>query len=143
MKAVTPSTDSPLAPQPRLLRELCCAPLLAGELSEDDADFLARALRTLGDPVRLRILGRIRTRRRAETTTTELSEHLGLTQPTVSHHLGTLHDMGFLTRRRDGRRTWYGIEPAAFETLQQLLDPAPGDPRRESQPPDGDTYDHE
>ncbi|MFK5634417.1 MULTISPECIES: ArsR/SmtB family transcription factor [unclassified Ornithinimicrobium] len=124
MNAATASTHSP-AGVPRLLSALCCAPLLAAELSEDDADFLARALRTLGDPVRLRILGRIRTRPAAETTTSDLSHHLGLTQPTVSHHLGTLHEMGFLTRRRAGRQTWYRIEPAAFESLQQLLDPAP------------------
>lgn len=107
------------------LIELCCSPLLATELGEDEAEFLAQALRTLGDPVRLRILGRIRSRPGSRATTTELSTHLGLTQPTVSHHLGALHAMGFVTRVRDGRRTWYSIQPAAFEALQQLLDPDP------------------
>lgn len=107
------------------LIELCCSPLLVAELGEDEAQVLAQALRTLGDPTRLRILGRIRSRPGSRATTTELSTHLGLTQPTVSHHLGALHDMGFVTRVRDGRRTWYSIQPAAFEALQQLLDPNP------------------
>lgn len=118
------STDSRVLTATRL-RELCCSPLLAGELAEADAAFLARALKTLGDPVRLRILGLIRTSPNAHATTTDLATHLGLTQPTVSHHLGTLHDTGFLTRRRDGRQTWYAIEPSAFEALQQLLEPHP------------------
>lgn len=125
MNQATVSTHSPPTTAARL-RELCCSPLLAGELAPDDAEFLARALKTLGDPVRLRILARIRTRPDGQATTTDLAEHVGLTQPTVSHHLGTLLETGFLTRRREGRQTWYGIEPAAFESLQQLLDPAPG-----------------
>ena len=121
MKGVAVSTSSPA----EQLRELCCSPVLAGELDGPEADLLARTLRTLGDPVRRRILGRIRTSDGARTTTKELADHLGLTQPTVSHHLGVLHDTGFLTRSRDGRQTWYVIEPTAFESLQQLLDPAP------------------
>lgn len=116
------STDSRDVTGARL-RELCCSPLLAGELAEDDAVFLARALKTLGEPVRLRILGLIRTRPGGQATTTDLAAHLGLTQPTVSHHLGALYETGFLTRRRDGRQTWYAIEPSAFESLQQLLEP--------------------
>ncbi|MFN2319465.1 MAG: ArsR/SmtB family transcription factor [Dermatophilaceae bacterium] len=118
------STDSQDMTANRL-RELCCSPLLAGELAEADAAFLARALKTLGDPVRLRILGLIRTSPGDHATTTGLAIHLGLTQPTVSHHLGTLYDTGFLTRRRDGRQTWYAVEASAFEALQQLLEPHP------------------
>ena len=124
MNVMDLSTHSVPSPSDRL-SELCCSPLLATELAQDEAEFLAQALRTLGEPARLRILGRIRTRPDARATTTELAAHLGLTQPTVSHHLGALHDMGFLRRERDGRRTWYSIEPAAFEALQQLLEPEP------------------
>lgn len=119
----TEAPDDSRAARSTRLHELCCSPLLAGELAEADAAFLARTLKTLGDPVRLRILGLIRTRPDGQATTTDLAAHLGLTQPTVSHHLGTLYDTGFLTRRRDGRQTWYAIEPAAFESLQQLLEP--------------------
>lgn len=100
--------------------------MLSEELDAPDADLLARALRTLADPARLRILSRIRTSEDARATTTELAAHLGLTQPTVSHHLGTLLDAGFLVRERQGRQTFYAVEPDAFEALQQLLDPAPG-----------------
>ncbi|WP_122261008.1 ArsR/SmtB family transcription factor [Ornithinimicrobium cerasi] len=126
MNASPLSTDSPSATA--RLAELCCAPLLAEELGAGDADLLARALRTLADPVRLRIVSRIRTSEDGRSTTTALAAHLGLTQPTVSHHLGTLHDAGFLVRERAGRQTWYSVEPDAFEAMQQLLDPAPGRP---------------
>ncbi|MGD8200649.1 ArsR/SmtB family transcription factor [Ornithinimicrobium sp. W1679] len=122
--ASQPDAEDVTDPAARL-RDLCCSPVLAGELEGPDAELLARTLRTLGDPVRLRILGRIRTSAGARTTTKDLADHLGLTQPTVSHHLGVLHDTGFLTRTREGRQTWYVIEPTAFESLQQLLDPAP------------------
>lgn len=124
MNTIDLSTHSGQSASERL-SELCCSPLLATELAQDEAEFLAQALRTLGEPARLRILGRIRTRPGSRATTTELATHLGLTQPTVSHHLGALHEMGFLRRERDGRRTWYSIEPAAFEALQQLLEPEP------------------
>lgn len=124
MNALDLSTHSEPSASDRLV-ELCCSPLLATELAQGEAEFLAQALKTLGEPARLRILARIRTRPESRATTTELAAHLGLTQPTVSHHLGALHDMGFLRRERDGRRTWYSIEPAAFEALQQLLDPEP------------------
>jgi ArsR family transcriptional regulator, arsenate/arsenite/antimonite-responsive transcriptional repressor len=122
MNAMSLSTHSPDAATARL-KELCCSPLLDGELAPADAEFLAQALKTLGDPVRLRILGRIRTRPDGRETTTGLAAHLRLTQPTVTHHLGALYEMSFLTRERDGRRTWYAIEPSAFESLQQLLEP--------------------
>ena len=124
MNALDLSTHSPPTAAERLTA-LCCSPLLATELAPDEAEFLAQALKTLGEPARLRILGHIRTRAGSRATTTELAAHLGLTQPTVSHHLGALHDTGFLRRERDGRRTWYSIEPAAFEALQQLLEPEP------------------
>lgn len=123
MNADTVSTDSPTATADRL-QQLCCSPLLGDELTEPDAQFLARALRTLAEPARLRILSRIRTAPGAHETTTGLAAHLGLTQPTVSHHLGALYEMGFLSRRREGRQTWYAVEPTSFESLQQLLDPS-------------------
>lgn len=123
MNVETVSTHSPTAAAERL-QQLCCSPLLGDELSDPDAQFLARALKTLAEPVRLRILSRIRTAPGAHATTTDLATHLGLTQPTVSHHLGALHEMGFLSRRREGRQTWYAVEPTSFESLQQLLDPS-------------------
>jgi ArsR family transcriptional regulator, arsenate/arsenite/antimonite-responsive transcriptional repressor len=128
MKAETVSTDSPTAAADRL-QQLCCSPLLGDELAEPDAKFLARALKTLAEPVRLRILSRIRTAPGARATTTDLASHLGLTQPTVSHHLGALLEMGFLSRQREGRQTWYAVEPTSFESLQQLLDPSAAGPR--------------
>ena len=58
-------------------------------------------------------------------TTGVLADRLGLSQPTVTHHLGALFDAGFLERERDGRQTWYWVNIAGLQAIQQLLDPAP------------------
>ena len=54
-----------------------------------------------------------------------LADQVGLTQPTITHHLGALYEAGFLERERDGRQTWYWVSSDALQAIQQLLDPAP------------------
>lgn len=103
------------------IAHLCCSPVLDGPLPEPEAADLAMGLKVLADPARLRILGMIRQAPGRRARTRDLVARLGLTQPTVSHHLGTLFDAGFLTRERDGRETWYGIVPASFEAVCQVF----------------------
>lgn len=103
---------------------LCCSPVLAGQLPVDDANTLAAALKVLADPVRLRLLGLIRSSPGGRALTRDLVDSLEVGQSTISHHLGSLFDAGYVTRERDGRETWYSIEPDGFETIRQLLDPA-------------------
>ena len=100
---------------------LCCSPVLAGPLPEADAVQLANGLKVLADPVRLRILGMIRQAPGRRARTLDLAAELGVTQPTVTHHLGVLFDAGFLTRERDGRQTWYAIVPDSFEAVCQAF----------------------
>lgn len=107
-------TESPIA-------ALCCDPVLAGPLPEREAEELAAGLRVLADPVRLRILGMVRHAPGHRARTADLAGRLGVTQPTVTHHLGQLHEAGFLARERDGRQTWYSVVPASFEAVQQLF----------------------
>jgi len=106
------------------VKALCCSPVLASELPVHESEELAAALKVLADPVRLRLLGLIRSAPQGRAVTRDLVTALDLSQPTISHHLGVLFDGGFVERERDGRETWYSIEPDSFSTIRQLLDPA-------------------
>ena len=108
------------------VRTLCCSPVLAGELPARESRELAAALKVLADPVRLRLLGLIRSAPDGRALTRDLVAPLDVSQPTISHHLGVLYDAGFVERERDGRETWYSIEPDSFSTICQLLDPGQG-----------------
>jgi ArsR family transcriptional regulator, arsenate/arsenite/antimonite-responsive transcriptional repressor len=68
--------------------------------------------RALADVNRLRIIQRLSTGR---ATVTDLIEHVGLSQPLVSWHLGRLRASGIVTTRRVGRETLCSIRPEAFE----------------------------
>jgi ArsR family transcriptional regulator len=105
--------------------DLCCSPVLQGELEPADAIVLASALKVLADPGRLRLLSLIRSADGGRATTRVLAEQLGLTQPTITHHLGALFDAGFLQRERDGRQTWYWVNTDGVQAIRQLLDPEP------------------
>lgn len=110
------------------VKDLCCSPVLSAELPEGDSHELAAALRVLADPVRLRIVSLIRAAPDGRALTRDLVDRLAVAQPTVSHHLGVLHDAGFLVRERRGRETWYATEPDAFAAVSQLLAPASAGP---------------
>lgn len=105
---------------------LCCSPVLAGPLPVQESQDLAAAFKVLADPVRLQLLGLIRATPGARAVTRDLVEALAVSQPTVSHHLGVLHEAGFVSREREGRETWYSIVPDSFQAIRQLLDPNPG-----------------
>ncbi|PFG17742.1 ArsR family transcriptional regulator [Propionicimonas paludicola] len=105
--------------------ELCCSPVLQAPLEPDDALALATALKVLADPARLRLLSLIKAADGGRATTGVLADQVGLTQPTITHHLGALYEAGFLERERDGRQTWYWVKPDGLEAVRQLLDPSP------------------
>jgi ArsR family transcriptional regulator len=77
----------------------------------DDLRELRLFHKTLADVNRLRIVRRLAD---GPATVTELIEHVGLSQPLVSWHLGKLREVGLVTARRNGRETVHTIEPAAF-----------------------------
>ena len=75
----------------------------------------------LADPARLRILSLIAAEGCAPATVGNLTEKLGLSQPTVSHHLKRLTEAGFLTRRKEGRTVVHTIVPETFADLRTVL----------------------
>ena len=70
--------------------------------------------KALADVNRLRIVQRLA---RADATVTELIEHVGLSQPLVSWHLGRLRAAGLIVTRRNGRETVCRLRPEAFSEV--------------------------
>jgi ArsR family transcriptional regulator, arsenate/arsenite/antimonite-responsive transcriptional repressor len=99
----------------------CCQPLAHAPLSADGAQQLAGVLKALADPARLRLLSLIQAREGAEACVCHLTEPLGLTQPTVSHHLKVLHEAGLLARERRGVWVYYRVVPEALRTVADLI----------------------
>jgi len=102
----------------------CCVPLTDAPLSEESAQRMARVFKALSDPARLRLLSLIAGRPAGEACNCELIEPLGLSQPTVSHHLKVLHDVGLLARDRRGQWIYYRIRPEQLAAVQAALAPA-------------------
>jgi DNA-binding transcriptional ArsR family regulator len=75
-------------------------------LPEELADLIAGRFRVIGEPMRVRLLDRLRD---GEANVNELAEQLGATQQNVSKHLAVLAGMGIVARRRDGNRVYYRI----------------------------------
>jgi ArsR family transcriptional regulator len=105
--------------------EACCEPLLAGALSEAEAEDLAAAFKVLADPARLRLLSIVANAPAGEACGCELVEPVGRSQPTISHHLSVLTDAGLLTREKRGRWAWYQVVPERLAVLRHALSPTP------------------
>lgn len=103
------------------LLEDCCSPVLSDVLPGDEATRLAAAFRVLGDPARLRLLSLIGSRPAGEACGCELIEPLGLSQPTVSHHLKVLHEAGLLEREKRGTWVFYRVAPGPLAALGNAL----------------------
>jgi ArsR family transcriptional regulator len=100
---------------------LLCPPLLAGPLAVDEADALAKALRVLAEPARLRLLSLIQSQPDHEACVCHLTEPLGLSQPTVSHHLKVLLDAGLVEREQRGSWAYFRVMPDELRVLRELL----------------------
>ncbi|MCC6271005.1 MAG: winged helix-turn-helix transcriptional regulator [Microbacteriaceae bacterium] len=99
----------------------CCAPITRESLSQENAESLASSLKALSDPARLRILSMVAAHADGETCVCDLTEPLGLSQPTVSHHLKVLVDAGYLDRTKRGTWAYFRLVPGALDSVSGLL----------------------
>ena len=99
----------------------CCAPLAAPVLDDDEALATAELFKTLGDPARVRIVNLLATSSEP-VCACELYEPLGLSQPTVSHHLKKLTDAGLLEREQRGKWAYFSLKRDAVEKLAVIAD---------------------
>ena len=101
---------------------VCCTPLAGdGTLSASAAADLALRLKSLADPVRLRLLDYMLDQPEQEACTCELAPHVGLSEPTVSHHLKRLESAGLLVRERRGMNVYYRVVPESIHAIARAL----------------------
>ncbi len=98
-----------------------CPPLLERALAQEEADELARVLKVLAEPARLRLLSLIQAQPDGEACVCHLVEPLGLSQGTVSHHLKALLNAGLVTRDQRGSWAYYRVAPEALGSVRMLL----------------------
>ncbi|MER0447161.1 metalloregulator ArsR/SmtB family transcription factor [Streptomyces sp. Edi4] len=102
----------------------CCPPLNERPLSAEEAERTAKMFKALGDPVRLRLFSAVASHEGGEACVCDISD-VGVSQPTVSHHLKRLKDAGLLSSERRGTWVYYRVEPAVLAAMGQLLSSAP------------------
>jgi ArsR family transcriptional regulator len=98
----------------------CCAPLLEEPIAQPEAERVARWYGVLSDPTRLRLLSLISASGEA-CAACDLVEPLGVSQPTVSHHLKVLREAGLVDSHKTGRWVYYRVVPERLEILSHAL----------------------
>lgn len=101
----------------------CCAPVTRGVLDVEEAEQLARLFKALGDPTRVRLLSLIAATPGREACVCDLIGPVGLSQPTVSHHMKQLVDAGLVTREQRGRWAFYRLVEERLDSLSDALRP--------------------
>jgi ArsR family transcriptional regulator len=98
----------------------CCVPIAADDMTSDEAATIASLFKALGDPHRVRIVNLLATAREA-VCVCDLTDFLGLSQPTVSHHMRKLVDAGLLAREQRGVWAYYSLRQDTIRRLGELL----------------------
>lgn len=101
---------------------VCCAPQRPA-LSDDEAERLAAVLKAVAEPTRLRLLSMVAASEGQEACVCDLTEPVGLSQPTVSHHMKVLVDAGLLEREKRGVWAYYRLVPDRLAAVAQALTP--------------------
>jgi ArsR family transcriptional regulator len=81
---------------------------------------MAAMFKALGDPVRLRLFSRVASHPDGEACVCDISD-VGVSQPTVSHHLKKLRDVGLLESERRGTWVYYRLAPGVLAGMAGLL----------------------
>lgn len=97
----------------------CCRPLAAATLSDAEAEATAGLFRAVADPARVKIVNLLATTGEA-LCACEFEPALGLSQPTVSHHLKKLTEVGLLEREQRGKWAYFSLNAEAMERLASL-----------------------
>ncbi len=105
----------------------CCSPTTGQVLGQADAQRLAGLLKALAEPNRLRLVSMIAANAgRGATCVCDLIEPVGLSQPTVSHHLKVLSDAGLLAREQRGKWAYYALVPDTLAAVAAAITPTAG-----------------
>ena len=98
----------------------CCG-TLPPALPTEEAAMTAARFKALADPTRVQLLHLVSGSQNGEACVCDLTDAVGLSQPTVSHHLALLVKAGFLTRERRGTWAWFRCDPTGAEAARAAL----------------------
>ena len=99
----------------------CCSPLMREPISADQTERLAPLLKALADPVRLRLVSIVAASEGGEACVCDLNDAFDLSQPTISHHLKVLHDVGLLDRSKRGVWVYYAVRREVLADVATLI----------------------
>lgn len=99
----------------------CCAPLASSALSDEEAEATAELFKALGDPARVRLVNLL-AQGDGPVCMCELIEPVGLSQPTVSHHMKKLVDAGLVAREQRGKWAFFSLKRDAVDKLALVAD---------------------
>ncbi|GAB3632654.1 ArsR/SmtB family transcription factor [Microbacterium sp. AGC85] len=102
----------------------CCVPRVTSSLTTEDAERVSRVFKALGDPTRVRLLSLIAAGDGGEACICDLTEPVGLSQGTVSHHMKLLTDAGLVTREQRGKWAYFALNDGALDAAAAALRPA-------------------
>ena len=100
---------------------ICCPPVAAAPMDADAALEVALRLKALADPIRLRLMSMLLTSE--EVCTCDMAPAVGLTEATVSFHLGQLKKAGLIEGERRGMNVYYRARREALGALVRVMDP--------------------
>ena len=83
-----------------------------------DYDHVAKKLKVISDPKRLRIIDILSCN---ELCACEILEKFDITQPTLSHDMRKLEEVGLVTSRREGKNTYYSLNKASLDEIEDSL----------------------
>src|ERR1700742_1946670 len=101
--------------------DVCCTPVTGSVLDIEAATQLATMFKALGDPTRVRLLSLIAAHESGEACICDLTEPVGLSQGTVSHHMRLLGEAGLVSREQRGKWAYYRVERATLAALSESL----------------------
>jgi ArsR family transcriptional regulator len=99
-----------------------CGASPAAPIARDEAERQATLLKAVADPARLQLLSIVRASESGEACVCDMADAVGLSQPTVSHHLKVLVEAGVLTRERRGTWAWYTLVPEQLSEISRFLE---------------------
>jgi ArsR family transcriptional regulator len=103
------------------LQVSACGGAPPAPIPRDEAERRATLLKAVADPVRLQLLSIIRAAEAREACVCDMTDAVGLSQPTVSHHLKILVEAGILTRQRRGTWAWFTLVPERLAEVSAIL----------------------
>ena len=99
----------------------CCPTGLGSPIDRGSAEDLATLLKAVADATRLQILALLRSSPDCEACVCDIAEEVGVSQPTVSHHLRILAEAGIVESEKRGYWTWYSLRRTRLAELSAVL----------------------